>query len=66
MSPEVSSPMTQTHAQKMLSKTSESGLVHAHKFSESYFFNLSNLHILYVIFNTKKWSELAGERETFK
>lgn len=55
MSPEVSSPMTQTHARKKLSKTSESGLVRAHKFNESYFFNLSNLHILYVIFNTKKW-----------
>lgn len=55
MSPKISSLMTQTHARKMLSKTSESGLFHAHKFNDSYFFNLSNLRILYVIFNTKKW-----------
>lgn len=40
----------------MLSKTSEGGLVYGHKFNESYFFNLSNLHIVLVIyiFHTKK------------
>lgn len=44
----------------------QSELVYTHKFNESYFFNLSNLHILHVIFSTKKWWELAGGKETGK
>lgn len=53
MSPEVSSHMAQPHPWKMLSKASENGLVYTHKFNESDFFDVSNLHILHVIFSTK-------------
>lgn len=44
----------------------QSELLYTHKFNESYFFNLSNLHILHVIFSTKKWWELAEGKETRK
>lgn len=44
----------------------QSELVYTHKSNESYFFNLSNLHILYVTVSTKKWWVLAGAKETVK
>ena len=48
---------------KMFSKTLKGWLVYTHKFNESYFFDLSDLPILHVIFSPKKWWELAGGKE---